>query len=158
MPVNAFWEYTLSLESRYADYRKRIMKAFSLSAAEVDILLFLANNPGFDTAAQIARIRKIPKSQVSMSVASLCEKGLLTGAHEKGDKKSVHLSLSPLALPVVTFGREVPEEFAALRFKGFSDEEKEPLLALHKKIEQNLRSGLAGGPPNEGPAKNERKE
>ena len=63
MPINAFWEYTLSLESRYADYRKRIMKAFSLSAAEVDILLFLANNPGFDTAAQIVRIRKIPKSQ-----------------------------------------------------------------------------------------------
>ena len=158
MLINAFWEYTLSLESRYADYRKRIMKAFSLSAAEVDILLLLANNPGFDTAAQIARIRKIPKSQVSMSVASLCEKGLLTGAHEKGDKKSVHLSLSPLALPVVTFGREVQEEFAALLFKGFSDEEKETLLALHKKIEQNLRSGLAGGPQNERNEKNERKE
>ena len=93
-----------------------------------------------------------------MSVASLCEKGLLTGAHEKGDKKSVHLSLSPLALPVVTFGREVQEEFAALLFKGFSDEEKETLLALHKKIEQNLRSGLAGGPQNERNEKNERKE
>ena len=68
---------------------------------------------------------------------------------KKGDKKSVHLSLPPLALPVVTFGREVQEEFAALLFKGFSDEEKETLLALHKKIEQNLRSGLAGGPQNE---------
>ena len=140
MSFNAFWEYFLSLESRYEVYRKRVMNAFSLSAAEVDILLFLANNPNFDTAAHIAKIRKIPKSQVSLSVANLCDMGLLTKTFRENNKKSLHLSLTEAAEPIVSLGHTVQKEFADLLFSGFTDEEKKTLLALHQKIAQNLQN------------------
>ena len=64
MTMNEFWDFVRAAEREYAAYRKRIMTQFALSAAETDIVMFLANNPGYDTAAQIARVRKIPKSQV----------------------------------------------------------------------------------------------
>ena len=79
MTTSSFWNFISAVENEYSEYRKRIMTKFSLTAAETDILMFLANNPQYDTAADISRIRRIPKSQVSVSVKSLCEKGILTG-------------------------------------------------------------------------------
>lgn len=87
MTTSSFWNFISAAEDEYSVYRKRIMAKFSLSAAETDIIMFLANNPGYDTAADISKVRRILKSQVSVSVKSLCEKGLLTGTYKDGNKK-----------------------------------------------------------------------
>ena len=59
---------------------------------EFNILLFLANNPEFDTAAQIIKKRAFTKSHVSMSVRSLEERGLLTGEYYGTDRRTIHLN------------------------------------------------------------------
>lgn len=87
MTTSSFWNFISAAEDEYSVYRKRIMAKFSLSAAETDIIMFLANNHGYDTAADISKVRRILKSQVSVSVKSLCEKGLLTGTYKDGNKK-----------------------------------------------------------------------
>lgn len=51
MTTSSFWNFISAAEDEYSVYRKRIMAKFSLSAAETDIIMFLANNPGYDTAA-----------------------------------------------------------------------------------------------------------
>lgn len=140
MTVNRFWDFVLSAEQEYADYRKQIMKRFALSAAETDIVMFLANNPAFDTAAQIAKIRKIQKSQVSLSVNSLLEKGLLEGRRQPSDKKSIHLTLTQKAEPVIAYGRAVQREFTRALFAGFSEEEKAEFTRLHAKIAENIEN------------------
>lgn len=114
------------------------MAKFSLSAAETDIIMFLANNPGYDTAADISKVRRILKSQVSVSVKSLCEKGLLTGTYKDGNKKSVHLSLTAKAKPVVTYGKNEQSDFAAVLFDGFTDEEIAAFERYHIKILDNI--------------------
>ena len=38
------WQFAVEVEREYAQYRKKVMMRYHLSAAEVDILLFLANN------------------------------------------------------------------------------------------------------------------
>lgn len=53
---------------------KKVMVRYDLSAAEVDVLLFLANNSQFDLAVDIVRVRKMQKSHVSLAVNKLCEK------------------------------------------------------------------------------------
>ena len=138
--MNIVLEYAVLLADRYADCRKRIMKEFSLTAAEIDILLFLANNPDLDTAALISDIRKIPKSQVSLSVGTLCAKGLLDKAHAAGNKKSVHLTPTEAAKPVIEAGQAMQRDFGTLLFSGFSAEEKQTFLSLCKKIEHNLQT------------------
>lgn len=140
MTMNKFWEFILSLESEYGSYRKKIMNRFSLSAAETDILMFLSNNPQYDTGTDISRIRKIPKSQVSSSVKSLCEKGYLSTDYKENNRKSIHLSLTKSALSVTDYGKTVQAEFADLLFSGFSEEEKSEFERLHIKIADNIAS------------------
>ena len=140
MTLNEFWDFAQAAERFYGDYRRQIMERYSLSAAETDVLMFLANNPGYDTAAQVSRVRRIPKSQVSLCVNALCERGLLTGSHAPGDRKSVHLALTPRAEPAAAFGRAVQEEFSAALFSDFSEEEKAEFSRLHQKIAKNIES------------------
>ena len=47
------WQFAVEVEREYAQYRKKVMMRYHLSAAEVDILLFLANNSQFDLATDI---------------------------------------------------------------------------------------------------------
>ena len=140
MTMNKFWEFIISLESEYGSYRKKIMNRFSLSAAETDILMFLSNNPQYDTGTDISRIRKIPKSQVSTSVKSLCEKGYLSTDYKENNRKSIHLSLTTSALSVTDYGKTVQAEFADLLFSGFSEEEKSEFERLHIRIADNIAS------------------
>lgn len=70
------WQFAVEVEREYAQYRKKVMMRYHLSAAEVDILLFLANNSQFDLATDIVRVRKMQKSHVSLAVNGLCEKRL----------------------------------------------------------------------------------
>ena len=146
MTFNEFWDFAQAAERCYSDYRKQSMTRFSLSAAETDVLMFLANNPGYDTAAQISRVRRIPKSQVSLCVSALCERGLLTGSHAPDDRKSVHLALTPRAEPVAAYGRAVQEKFTAALFSGFSEEEKAEFTRLHLKIAKNIENQRKDSP------------
>ncbi len=141
MTLNEFWQFVRSVEMEYSLHRKKIMQKFSLSAAEADVVMFLGNNPMYDTAAQVSFIRKIQKSQVSLSVKSLCERGLMTGTYSADNRKSVHLSLTEKAEPIIAYGREVQREFADMLFAGFSQEEKEEFRRLHLKMERNIAKG-----------------
>ena len=66
---------------------KKVMVRYDLSAAEVDVLLFLANNSQFDLAVDIVRVRKMQKSHVSLAVNKLCEKGYIQKETDAADRK-----------------------------------------------------------------------
>lgn len=138
MTLNKFWEFLLSFENEYSKYRKLIMNRYSLTAAETDILMFLANNPCYDTAAEVSKIRHISKSQVSLSVKSLCEKGMLESGHTQGNRKSIHLVVTDNAEPVVRYGRKVQAEFSKVIFDGFTKEETDEFEKLHMKMADNI--------------------
>ena len=58
-------------------YERTVMpvcRAFGLTYMEFTVLMFLVNNPQYDTAAQIVKIRRLAKSHVSISVKGLQER------------------------------------------------------------------------------------
>ena len=61
---------------------------------EVEVLLFLMNNPAHDTATEIAQYRNVSKALVAKSVESLCRRGFLTAERDTRDRRVVHLHLS----------------------------------------------------------------
>ena len=65
------WQFAVEVEREYAQYRKKVMMRYHLSAAEVDILLFLANNSQFDLATDIVRVRS-EERRVGKECASMC--------------------------------------------------------------------------------------
>lgn len=113
------WQFAVEVEREYAQYRKKVMMRYHLSAAEVDILLFLANNSQFDLATDIVRVRKMQKSHVSLAVNGLCEKGYLRKEGDMADRKKVHLKLEPAAAECVCYGQKCQKEFGESLFSEF---------------------------------------
>ena len=97
------WQFAVEVERKYAKYRKKVMVRYDLSAAEVDVLLFLANNSQFDLAVDIVRVRKMQKSHVSLAVNKLCEKGYIQKETDAADRKKVHLKLEESASEIIRF-------------------------------------------------------
>ena len=83
-------------DRQFSDFAART----GLSMREIHVLLFLANNPGYDTARDISELRGLSKSQVSQAVELLCAEGLLQRTPDGTDRRMVHLSITPEGRPL----------------------------------------------------------
>ena len=64
-------QFSQQLKKFYAKQFIPLIQKSRLSMRELDVLLFLANNPDYDTARDIAEFRSLAKSQVSQAVELL---------------------------------------------------------------------------------------
>ena len=103
-------------------------KTLNLSQTELDIIAFLANNPGTDTAGDIATYRYISKASISLTVDSLIQKKLLTAKPDDDDRRRIHLALTKKAASMVKTINDSREKLRAVLFEGFSLKEKNALL------------------------------
>ena len=129
----------------YDGLLKRVCAQFGLTAIEAKIVGFLHNNPGRDTAGDIAEVRMLSKSNVSQAVESLIEKGLLRRETDKTDRRRVHLYLLPAAEPVCAAIDGMRGTFFGIVFAGFTAEETAQFEALKDRIVDNTiraRRGL----------------
>lgn len=133
-----FWQAVKEFESAYGICRKAVMAHYELSAIEVDVLLFLANNKQFDTASDISAMRKIPKSHVSLAVNRLFMKGYLKKDPDISNKKKVHLTITERAVEIVRYGIERQKEFTNVLLNGFSEDELSTLRTYFNRMEKNL--------------------
>ena len=124
----------------YASMLEPICREYGLTRNELDILLFLANNPGFDRAADIVSIRKIAKSHVSLSVNALQTRNLILRQSEAGDRRSAHLKLTENAQPIVQAGQRVQKQFFEQLFEGLSRQELEQWARIQMKICRNIEA------------------
>ena len=123
-------------------YEKKVMPVchkFGLTYMEFTVLMFLANNPQYDTAAQIVKVRRLTKSHVSMSLRTLQEKNLVVGVYFPGNRKSVHLKVTEEAQKIVDAGREAQKAFGACLVKDFTPEEAAQLKYLSDKLNRNMK-------------------
>jgi len=119
-----------------------VCEAYGLTRMEMDILLFLANNPAFDTARDIVERKQFTKSHVSASVAELEQRGYLRGEFREGNRKTVHLALCPGAVPAVRAGQAAQREVLTAMFMGFTEEERMRMGQTISRIVSNIRTAL----------------
>lgn len=140
-----FWN-VLALSKRLYDRKLQpVCDACGITRMELDILLFLANNPGFDTASDIVQRRRLTKSHVSISIKGLEQKGYLKRSMRQGNHKTIHLQILPAADAIIANGKRVQNEFSALLFSGFSSNEIKGMGARLERMAANLRAALPGG-------------
>ena len=60
-----FWDHLFLFKRLYDQTMDPIAQQWDLTRMELDILLFLANAPAYDTAADIVERRRLTKSHVS---------------------------------------------------------------------------------------------
>lgn len=138
---NVFSHYAAA-EKLYMSLVSPLCKKHGLTYMEFTVLMFLSNNPQFDTAADIVKYRHLTKSHVSLSIRGLEEKGLLAGGYHKPNRKSVHLTVLPAAGGVVEDGRGAQRALFSLLFDGFSDEERKALLSFLDRIDKNIENHI----------------
>lgn len=138
----AFFTRSQGLRKLYCGLFTPLLERWGITQLEMDILLFLANNPAYDTARDIVEKRHLAKSHVSVGVDSLVERGFLERQLREGNRKTIHLRLTESAAPVVEEGRAVQLRYGQLLLEGFSEGEKEELFRLLEKIGENVDAAL----------------
>ncbi len=115
---------------------------YHITRMELDIMLFLANNPDYDTATDIIEQKRFTKSHVSSSLKTLEEKGYLERAFRSGNRKTVHLKLLPASESIVAAGQKAQNQVFEKIFAGFSPQEIAALEKISAKISMNIQNSL----------------
>ena len=126
----------------YGRQLQPVCRQYGLTRAEMDVLLFLANQPAYDTAADIVQRRRLVKSNVSAAVKSLTERGYLQSALLPGNRKSIHLRVCPPAEEAASAGRRVQLAFCEELLHGFSEKERSAMEINLERVGKNLLAAL----------------
>ena len=109
-----------------------------LPPAAVDILLFLANNPGHDTAAAVCRMRGLKPGIVSFHVDRLVTEGYLLRQGVPGDRRKTMLLCTEKAAPIIAQGRVLQHSFAEQLASGLSEEDLEHFRRCITVVDRNI--------------------
>ena len=109
---------------------------------EMDVLLFLYNNPQYDKAADVSELRFLAKSYVSKAVDLLQKRGYLQVQNDEKDRRVMRLKLMPAADPLIAAGHETRERFLKILFEGVSQKELQTMQKIHQKMMENLERNL----------------
>lgn len=129
-----YFEIMRKAQKGYARYMEPICKKWGLTRNELDVILFLCNNPAFDRAADIVSRRGIAKSHVSLSVANLEGRGMLARRFDPSDRRTAHLELTERGHAAALEGRNAQQDFFALLYGCLTEEE----FLFWKKITQKV--------------------
>ena len=137
-----FWDQHKTITSCYELFTRKVCDRYQLTQMEYDILMFLHNNPKYNTAADIVKIRKSTKSHVSTSLKALENKGLIERIQSTRNKKHIEIVLLDKAKLIVEAGTNVQKQFAQTVLSGLTVEEKQMCIRIFDKICNNAEEYL----------------
>lgn len=140
--MNAVLENLYVSRDLFSSLFGQVCTKYSLTPAEVLVLLFLANNREYDTAKDIVDKLRIAKSHVSVSVKNLEERGYLEGRYQENNRRTIHLRLCELSGDAVAEARRVQERFLAVLGQGFSEEELAVFTNYLRRVNGNMNAYL----------------
>ena len=123
---------------KYCDPRfAPIARRYGLSMREINVVLFLANNPGYDTARDITEYRGISKSQVSQAVEFLVELSYLTRTPDPDDRRLLHLALTEEGLALARECKAVQARCGQDLLDGMTEDQVRQLQELWDMVMAN---------------------
>lgn len=105
-----------------------------LTMREIDVLLFLGNHPGQDTAREAVELRGLSKSQVSQAVEALTRRGLLERRPDERDRRVVHLAITEAGRPLVREAQEIQADCGGALLEALTEEEAACFWGLLEKL------------------------
>lgn len=135
-----FFENLNQLKKVYVQQMGQVCAARNLTMNELEVLLFLYENPSADRSTDIVTYQAATKSQVSMSVNHLEELGLLTKLADADDRRIVHLHLTEQAMAVVEDAAEQYNRFSKRMLAGVTEEEMMVFWDISRKINENVQN------------------
>lgn len=136
--MNHWLEYSAAIEDLYLQMVSPVFKKHGLTFMEFTVLMFLHNNPQYNTASEIVKYRHLTKSHVSLAVQTLKQKNLIDCQYQGKDRRSIHLYVQENALEIIQDGALAQKEFRAVLHDGLNEEEIERINQYTEQINQNI--------------------
>ena len=142
--MNVSIEFSRKLALAYTAVCKPLCQTLKLPQTAFDILLFLANNPAYQTAADIVEVRKIKANLVSVNVDKLVRDGYLTREPMPGDRRKTRLLCTEKAQPIILQGRQLQSAFLQRLFAHTDQQMQDAFLKTISIMDKNLNELLEG--------------
>ena len=137
-------EFGRKTAAAYAALCKPLCQKLHLTQTAFDILMFLANNPGYQTASDVVEMRKLKANLVSVNVDRLVQEGYLRREAVEDDRRKTCLVCTEKAAPVIEQGRSMQEQFFARLVAGVDGAQLKAFTATLEAMNQNLDAILEG--------------
>ena len=136
----------LSYVQHYKKYHAARFEAasvqYGLNQLEIDILLFLHNNPDCRTASDICRYRGLAKSNVSAAVERLRARGVLTVSPAPDNRRQRLLAFTADGQRIAAALAEIQHRTVEPLFEGFTAEEQQTLQEYLSRMDANIQRQL----------------
>lgn len=128
-------------------YRKicyQAVEEYRFTPNEIEVMMFLSNNPGLDSASDIACYKNISKGLVAKSVESLCTKGFLDTKKDTKDRRLIHLILTEHSADVVKRLQRCRKDFVNMLQLGIPQEDLDAMDRVMARMSENLDNMVKG--------------
>lgn len=136
--MNKLLENIFMSRELYQTILNPVCSKYGITHTEATVLLFLANNPHFDTARDIVERRRLTKSAVSAATRNLQDRGLIKGKFANGNHRSIHLTLCDSAKEIVEEGNRAQNDFFSVLTEGFTEKEKSEFKRYFERVTENI--------------------
>lgn len=140
---HVFLDYVNRFRKYYSYIFQPVAQKYGLSQLEIDVLLFLYNNPEFTTARDIVEQRGFAKSNVSTAVESLRKKGYLTSNTDPENRKLRRLALMPDMEDRLREIASCQRQGLSALMTDFAEEEKGLMRQYFQRIDRNIVAAMA---------------
>ena len=138
--ISEYFDILNKSQKIYTRCLEPVCRKWDLTRSELDVLLFLHNNPEYRRAADIVEHRGMAKSHVSLSVTNLENRGLLQRQFSQKDRRSAHLMLTARAKEIAAEGRSAQLQFFEGLYGGLSQEEYDLWRGISRRIFGNIET------------------
>lgn len=129
------------------EYDKKIEEAAfetALTKPEADLLLFLSNNPSYNTARDAVVYRGFSKAYVSKALNSLYKKNYISLKQDVVDKRYQHIFINENIINKVKILQNTQEKVFKEHTKNITEEEKKLFIEIINKMFKNKKGEKNG--------------
>lgn len=117
---------------------------YALSPCEIDILIFLSNNPDINIAKELTVYLGVAKSLIARSVDNLVKRELLTICIDEKDRRVQHLLLASDSNEIISLIKTKQDDFSKQAVQGIAYEDMLNLQNVLGKINKNITKLVKG--------------
>lgn len=124
------------------EYDKKIEESaleIALTKPEADLLLFLSNNPSYNTARDAVAYRGFSKAYVSKALNSLYKKNYISLKQDVVDKRYQHIFINENIINKVKILQNTQEKVFQEHTKNITEEEKNLFIEIINKMFKNKK-------------------
>jgi DNA-binding MarR family transcriptional regulator len=116
-----------------------IKRKHNLRKVDIEVLFFLSKCGNENTPTDITKRLNLNRGHVSQAIDSLLKKELISAVADERDRRCMHYTITPGAVPIIDEVANVKKEMDAQILKGITKEELEEYRRISDKMIANIR-------------------